>query len=94
MSEILYNFASNNSSLDDITSLANGIEEVRQDINRAFNVMGTVYEGQGATALQQSHQSIDGMLGDVLQNVAVTQQQAQEQQQAMQALDAQNAAQF
>ncbi|MCV7031009.1 hypothetical protein [Mycobacterium sherrisii] len=94
MSEILYNFASNNSSLDDVTSLVNGIQEVRSDIANLFNVLGTVYEGAGATALSQAHQNLDSMLDDVLNNMAISQKQAQDQQAAMQALDAQNAAAF
>jgi uncharacterized protein YukE len=91
---ILYNFSANNASLDDVNSLVNGIQEVRSDINSLFNVLGTAYEGQGAVALQQAHQGLDSMLDDVLHNMAITQRQAQDQQAAMQALDAQNAAAF
>lgn len=94
MSEILYNFSANNSSLDDVTSLVAGIQEVRSDIANLFNVLATVYEGAGATALTQAHQNLDSMLDDVLNNMAISQQQAQEQQAAMQALDAQNASAF
>jgi uncharacterized protein YukE len=94
MTEINYNFAANNSTLDDVTSLVGGIQEVQNDVNNLFAVLYTVYEGAGASALQQSQQALNGMLEDVLQNMTVTGQQASEQQQAMQALDAQNAAQF
>jgi hypothetical protein len=92
--QILYNFGANNASLDDVTSLVGGIQEVRSDINSLFNVLSTVYEGAGATALQHAHQGLDSMLDDVLQNMTVTQQQAQDQQAAMHALDNQNAAAF
>lgn len=94
MTEISYNFSANNSTIQDVTSLVGGIGEVRDDINNIFGVLYTVYEGAGATALQEAQHSLNGMLEDVLQNMAITQQQAQEQQEAMQALDAQNAAQF
>jgi polyphosphate kinase len=94
MSEIHYNFSANNSSLDDVTSLVSGVQEVRSDITNLFNVLGTVYEGAGATALQQAHQNLDAMLDDLLNNMAVTQKQAQDQQAAMQALDQQNASAF
>jgi uncharacterized protein YukE len=94
MTEINYNFGANNSTLDDVTSLIGGIQEVQQDISNLFNVLYTVYEGAGATALQHAQNSLNGMLEDVLQNMTITGQQASEQQQAMQALDAQNAAQF
>jgi|GEM_PF-4653532 hypothetical protein len=94
MSEILYNFGANNASLDDVNSNINAIQEVRSDINNLFSVLATVYEGAGATALNQAHQNIDSMLDDMLNNMAITQQQAADQQAAMQALDNQNAAAF
>ena len=94
MSEILYNFGANNASLSDISSLVNGIQGIRSDINNLFSVLGTVYEGAGATALQQAHTNIDTMLDEMLQNMTITQQQAQDQQAAMQALDQHNAAAF
>jgi hypothetical protein len=94
MSEILYNFGANNSSLDDVNSNINAIQEVRSDINNLFSVLATVYEGAGATALNQAHQNIDSMLDDMLNNMAITQKQAADQQAAMQALDNQNAAAF
>ncbi|BBX65625.1 hypothetical protein MSAS_47990 [Mycobacterium saskatchewanense] len=94
MSEILYNFGANNASLDDVNSNINSIQEVRSDINNLFSVLATVYEGAGATALNQAHQNIDSMLDDMLNNMSITQQQAQDQQAAMQALDQQNASAF
>jgi uncharacterized protein YukE len=94
MSEILYNFGANNASLDDVNSNINSIQEVRSDINNLFSVLATVYEGAGATALNQAHQNIDSMLDDMLSNMSITQKQAQDQQAAMQALDQQNAAAF
>jgi len=94
MSEIHYNFGANNSSLDDVGSLVSGVQEVRSDITNLFNVLGTVYEGAGATALKQAHQNLDAMLDDLLNNMAITQKQAQDQQAAMQALDQQNASAF
>jgi hypothetical protein len=94
MSEILYNFGANNASLDDVNSNINSVQEVRSDINNLFSVLATVYEGAGATALNQAHQNIDSMLDDMLNNMAITQKQAADQQAAMQALDNQNAAAF
>ncbi|MEE6178380.1 hypothetical protein [Mycobacterium sp. 050134] len=94
MSEIFYNFGANNASLDDVNSNINSIQEVRSDISNLFSVLATVYEGAGATALNQAHSNIDAMLNDMLDNMAITQQQAQDQQAAMQALDQQNASAF
>jgi uncharacterized protein YukE len=94
MSEILYNFSANNSSLDDINSNISGIQEVRSDIDNVFNILGTVYEGDGATALAQAHQNVSNMLDDALNDASSTQKSAQDQQDAMQALDRANAASF
>ena len=43
---------------------------------------------------QQAHQNLDAMLDDLLNNMSVTQKQAQDQQATMQALDQQNASAF
>jgi hypothetical protein len=94
MSEILYNFGANNSSLDSINGNIAGIQEVRSDIDNVFNLLATVYEGQGAAALAQAHQKVSTMLDDALNNASNTQKVAQDQQDAMQALDQANAAAF
>jgi hypothetical protein len=87
---ILYNFGANNSSLDDI----NGIQEVRGDIDNLFNTLAAVYTGQGADGLTQARIKVSQMLDEALNTTAHTQQQALDQQQAMQALDRANAAAF
>ncbi len=94
MSDILYNFAANNSSLDDVHSNLAAIQEVRADIDNVFRILATVYEGDGATALGQAHQKFSAMLDDALNDATNTQKFAQDQQDAMQALDRANAAQF
>lgn len=94
MSEILYNFLSNNSSLSDITSNIQGLQEVRQDIDGIFQTLMTVYEGDGATSLNQAHVKISNMLDEALHTIAQTQNKAQDQQDSMQALDRANAAAF
>lgn len=94
MSEILYNFGSNNASLDDINSQLQAIQEVRGDIESIFNTLATVYEGEGSMALNQAHIKVSTMLDEALNNTANTQQQALDQQAAMQAMDKANAAAF
>ncbi|OBJ12694.1 hypothetical protein A5624_10630 [Mycobacterium sp. 1482292.6] len=94
MSDILYNFQQNDASLTDVRGGLSGIHDAREEIGNLFAVLLTVYEGQGADALDQAQRNINSMLDDVLQDMTVTQQQAQDQQQLMQALDAQHAAQF
>jgi hypothetical protein len=94
MSEILYNFGANNSSLDDINGHISAIHEVRADIDNVFGLLATVYEGEGAAALGQAHQKFSAMLEDALNDSTNTQKFAQDQQDAMQALDRANAAAF
>jgi len=94
MSEILYNFAANNSSLHDVNSNLQAIQEARSDIDNVFSILATVYEGDGATAMNQAHQKVSAMLDDAVNDAANTQKFASDQQDAMQALDRANAAQF
>ena len=94
MSEILYNFAHNNSSLEDVSGHLQGIEQVREDIDRIFNVLGTVYDGQGAQAMNAAHVHVSSLLDDAVNHTLSTQKRAMEQQQAMQALDNANAQAF
>jgi uncharacterized protein YukE len=94
MTEILYNFAQNNSSLEDVNGNIQAIQEVRGDIDGIFNTLATVYEGEGAVALNQAHLRVSQMMDEALNNVANTQQQALDQQSAMQAMDRANAGSF
>lgn len=94
MSEILYNFGANNASLEDINGRIQAIQEVRADIDSIFNILASVYEGEGAASLHQAHIRVSTMLDEALNTTANTQQQALDQQAAMQALDRANAAAF
>jgi uncharacterized protein YukE len=94
MSEILYNFGANAASLQDISGSVNAIQEVRADIEGIFNTLAEVYEGDGAVALNQAHVKVSQMMDEALNNVANTQRQAQDQQDAMQAMDRANASAF
>jgi uncharacterized protein YukE len=94
MTEILYNFAANNSALTDITGYIQAIGQTREDIDGIFNTLSTVYEGEGAAALNVARTKVSTMLEEVLNDIHRSQQQAQDQQDAMQALDRANAADF
>jgi uncharacterized protein YukE len=91
---ILYNFGANAGSLDDITGITNAIQEVRGDIQTIFTTLAEVYEGEGAVALNQAHLEVNNMLEEALNTTVNTQKQAQDQQDAMQAMDRANAAAF
>lgn len=94
MSEIQYNFAANNASLDEVNTHISGIAEVRADIANLFSILHTAYDGDGAAALEHAHQGVDRMLEDALTDASNTQKFAQDQQDTMQALDRSNAADF
>ena len=74
--------------------MANSIQEVREDIQSIFQALSSVYEGDGAAALNQAHQEVNGMLDEALNTVVNTQKQAQDQQDAMAAMDKANASAF
>jgi hypothetical protein len=94
MSEILYNFGQNFTSLEDVSSNVQTIQGIRADIATIFNTLATVYEGEGSVALNQAQIKVSEMMDEALNNVANTQGQAMDQQAAMQAMDRANAAQF
>jgi hypothetical protein len=94
MNEILYNFAQNNASLEDVGANVQAIQEVRADIATIFNTLATVYEGEGSMALNQAQIKVSEMMDEALNNVANTQAQAMDQQAAMQAMDRANASAF
>lgn len=94
MTDINYNFAANASSLEDVNSRIQDIQDVRSDIAGIFQALASAYEGDGAQALQAAHQKVDSMLEEALNTTANTQHQAQLQQEAMQALDRANASAF
>ena len=94
MSEILYNFNQNFTSLEDVKGGVDAIQAVRADIADIFNTLATVYEGEGAVALNQAHIKVSEMMDEALNNVANTQAQAMDQQAAMQATDRANASAF
>jgi hypothetical protein len=94
MSEILYNFGQNFTSLEDVSGNVQAIQEVRADIATIFNTLATVYEGEGSIALNQAHVKVSEMMDEALNNVANTQAQAMDQQAAMQAMDRANASSF
>lgn len=94
MSEILYNFNANTTSIGDVNSNLAGVQAAKDDITNVFTILATVYEGEGATALLQAHNKVNAMLDDALNDASNTQKFAQDQQDAMQALDRANAAAF
>ncbi len=88
---LYYNFANNYASLDDIVSIQNAFQEIRDDIHQVFNVLGTVYEGEAADVLQQLHTGFSTEMEETLANIAITSKQANEQQQLIQQIDIGNA---
>lgn len=94
MSEILYNFAANNSALQDISKGIAALEQANDDINTVFATLATVYTGAGASGLNTQHTVISTKIDDHLTAMRQTQKGAQAHQDDMHALDRHNAAQF
>ena len=80
MSEILYNFGQNFTSLEDVSGHVQTIQGIRGDIATIFNTLATVYEGEGSIALNQAQVKVSEMMDEALNNVANTQEQAMDQQ--------------
>jgi uncharacterized protein YukE len=91
---ILYNFEANNGSLDDINAHMADIHSAKSDIAHVFNLLGQVYEGEGADALQHHHGVIQARLEDHMTERQQTHSNASNQQELMQQIDRSNASQF
>jgi uncharacterized protein YukE len=92
MNDIFYNFGENHGYLTDIHSSLQAVDEVRNDINSVFETLRTVYEGEGADQLQLARQKFSQAFEECITNSVSLQKFAQDQQDAMQALDKANAA--
>jgi hypothetical protein len=91
---ILYNFGANNGSLDDIAGHMAGIDSAKSDIAHVFGLLGQVYEGEGAQAMKDHHDVLQGQLEDHMTERRQTHKGASDQQDLMQQIDRSNASQF
>jgi hypothetical protein len=92
--DILYNFNANQGSLDDINSHMHGINDASSDVARVFHLLGHVYTGAGADALQANHTAIQGHLADHMSERLGTHTGANNQMDHMQGLDVHQAKQL
>lgn len=91
---IRYDYASNYDALDAIQANLNDANALRDQVQKVFSVLSTVYEGQAAAALQQRHQQISGMMDGIIQDIASTRSSGNQQQEDAHSLDAHLAGNF
>jgi uncharacterized protein YukE len=85
---IRYHYEANFASLDDIQTKINEAQALTENVNKVFDVLATVYEGQAAGALQQKRIEISQQLDAVLQEIIQTKQGGNQSQDDARALDA------
>lgn len=92
--DILYNFQENHDGLDHIQRVITDIHAMADDINKIFNNIAELWEGQTPEAMVAAHAQINQKLEDYLQAIQHTGAGASQQQEDMAALDAQLAGGF
>jgi uncharacterized protein YukE len=85
---IRYQYEANFAALDDIQTKVNEAQALTENVNRVFDVLATVYEGQAAGALQQKRIEISQQLDAVLQEIIQTRRGGNQSQEDARALDA------
>ncbi|MDV3124022.1 hypothetical protein M1247_03785 [Mycobacterium sp. 21AC1] len=91
---IRYDYGANHDALEAIQGVLNDAQALREEVNKVFNVLLTVYEGDAATALHQKHLQISNVMDGIIQDIAATRSQGTEQQHSTAALDSHLAGNF
>lgn len=94
MDTIRYDYGSNYDHLDAIQSNLNDAQALREEVEKVFSVLSTVYEGQAADALQQKHQQVSALMDNVINDITHTRAGGAQQQEDTRALDAHLAGNF
>jgi len=95
MSEtIRYQYEANFAALDDIQTVTNEAQALADSVNKVFDVLTGVYEGQAATALQEQRIQISQMMDAVLIEITQTRSGGNQSQDDARALDAKLAGGF
>ena len=93
-SNIRYDFGQNHMHLDGLDSGLADAQALRGEVDTVFKVLYSVYEGQGAQALQNAHQQITNLMDSHEQDMGAGNRRGRDQQDLMAALDRSNAADF
>lgn len=93
-STIKYDFGQNHMHLDSLDSSLSDARALQQEVDTVFKVLYSVYEGQGAQALQTAHQQLAGVMESAVQEMTAGNHRGRDQQDLMAALDRANAADF
>ena len=93
-STIKYDFASNHQFLDTLDAGHNDALALQAEVDNVFKILLSVYEGDGAIALQAAHQDLRGLMETAVQDMSDVNRRGRDQQEMMHAMDRSNAAQF
>jgi hypothetical protein len=93
-STIKYDFNQNHQFLDTLNNGLNDAMALQAEVNNVFKILYSVYEGDGALALQAAHQNIADLMDMAVSDMADVNRRAREQQETMAAMDRANAAEF
>ncbi|WKG03104.1 hypothetical protein [Mycolicibacterium sp. HK-90] len=88
MSNINYQYAANNSSLDDIQGMTNNAQAMRDEVNQVFTALQGVYEGEAAAMLFQKQTQILEQMDAILNEITQTRSGGNQSQEDAAALDA------
>jgi uncharacterized protein YukE len=93
-STIKYDFGQNHMHLDGLDSGLADARALQGEVDSVFKVLYSVYEGEGAVALQNTHQQIANLMETAVQDMGTGNRHGRDQQDLMAALDRSNAADF
>lgn len=85
---IRYQYEANFAALDDIQTATNEAQALADAVNRVFDALSGVYEGQAATVLQEQRIQISQAMDAVLIEITQTRSGGNQSQDDARALDA------
>lgn len=91
---IRYQYEANFAALDDIQTATNEAQAIADSVNKVFDTIATVYEGQAATALQDTRMQVSQAMDAVLIEITQTRSGGNQSQDDAKALDGHLAAGF
>jgi len=86
--DIHYDYHTIEQALDDINQQIRSANTLKADVADIFNKMQPHYEGEAGRELQAQHRLIDGKMEELLADLTQSQQEAEQQKEHMQMLDA------
>lgn len=85
---IRYQYEANFAALDDIKTATNEAQALADSVNKVFDALSGVYEGQAAMALQEQRIQISQAMDAVLTEITQSRNSGSQSQEDARALDA------